>query len=346
MSNFFISTGESLSDIFEPLSTYQEVDASTNYIDNNGNDLKLLYASIASGGVSLDFSTNYIVKNYNGISGNNLDLSSIFSGKITFPFTVNSGSYSYTVDATNNYTVLFTTAGQIKFNVNVQGLQVIIIGGGGGGAYNTSSISGGGAGGGQAVIPFTTQDFTNKSFSIIEIGRGGPGATGNNNSGQSGGSTSFTDPSSNPFTYTVTFGNAGQKDSSSAAQQGTYTGPTTTSYGEAVTLYGGGGNGGIGSVSGGPTYGGNSYFRTSGYFLNATYGLGGGGGGCGNTGGEGGTRNGNGVGGYTSNSLNLDSQDAGGYGAGGGAYAGPTNYNPKRGGNGSQGACFFYFTYP
>jgi hypothetical protein len=256
---------------------------------------------------------------------------------------VASGTYTSTVDASNNYTVLFTSAGEITFGSLVSNLQVILIGGGGGGAKNTSNThAGGGGGGGQAVIPFSVPNLSCKTFKIKEIGSGGSGGTSSISHGNNGTQTSFADP--NNITYTVLGGYRGSPSSDVIGFGGMYTGPHTTSYGETVSLHGSGGNGGIGKITGGPTNGSNSYLKTISYFLINSYALGGGGGGSGDTGGEGGSclNSGNGVGGGFSNSVNLDTQDALGYGAGGGAY----NYSvnpPNRGGNGSPGVCIFYF---
>ncbi len=258
------------------------------------------------------------------------------------PF-VASGTYTYTVDASNNYTVLFTSAGQITFGSLASNLQVILIGGGGGGAENNNiQYGGGGGGGGQAVIPFSAPNFSCKTFTITEIGGAGSGGTRIVTPGTNGTQTSFVDP--NSTTYTVSGGIGGHPLSDPIGTGGTYTGPLTTSYGETVSLYGSGGNGGIGQITGGPTNGSNSYLKTISYFLINSYALGGGGGGSGNSGGEGGSclNSGNGVGGGWSNSNNLNTQDALGYGAGGGAYH-SSNNPPHRGGNGTPGACIFYF---
>lgn len=258
------------------------------------------------------------------------------------PF-VASGAYTYAVDASNNYTILFTSAGQITFGPRASNLQVILIGGGGGGAQNTPDAQGGGGGGGgQAVIPFSATNLSCKAFTIKEIGSAGSGGASSKAPGANGTQTSIVDP--NYTTYTVSGGIGGSVTSLPVGTGGTYTGPLTTSYGETISLYGSGGNGGIGEITGGPTNGISSYLKTISYFLINSYPLGGGGGGSGDAGGEGGSclNSGNGGGGGWSNSNNLDTQDALGYGAGGGAYRFASN-PPQRGGNGSPGVCIFYF---
>jgi hypothetical protein len=247
------------------------------------------------------------------------------------------GGGSYTYDSsTNAYTAIFTTAGTIKLSCNVSNFQVIILGGGGGGAYSGDWKAGGGGGGGQAVIPFYTPNLSNLTFNVTQIGIGGFGVTSIGN-GSSGTSTNFSDP--NGTSYTVTGGGGGQI--SSVGISGNYNGPYTTSYGENITLYGSGGDGGQGTNGGAQTYGQNSYLKNQSYFLINSILLGGGGGGTGQTGGEGGSNQGSGVGGASSNSLNLNTQNAKGYGAGGGATF---SFPPS--GSGSNGVCIFYFQYP
>jgi len=291
--------------------------------------------------------TNFVCGNYYFyVTSESNNIQSKSSNIVTYnlPFLISSGA-SYNIDSSNNYTVLFTTIGEIEFLCNVTNLQVVIVGGGGGGAFNNNYESGGGGGGGQAVIPFYTPNLVNKTFTINSIGYAGLGATNTGSNGEPGGSTIFVDP--NNISYTVTGGNGGNHSSSPIGIAGNYTGPSQTSYGETISIYGSGGDGGIGIISdNSPTYGSSSYFKIQNYILINTLALGGGGGGSGEIGGEGGSQLGNGAGGAYSNSLNLNTQDAIGYGAGGGAYAGPSNYPPKRGGNGSPGVCIFYFQYP
>ena len=269
-------------------------------------------------------------------------IESLPSNTVVFetPFEFVNGTYSY--DGTN-YTVTFTSAGQITFICPPKNLQVVIVGGGGGGG-NEQYLSGGGGGGGQAVIPFYTPNLSNKTFIINQIGTAGLGAISSGNSGSSGASTTVTDP--NSTSYIVSGGQGGSYNSTPIGIGGTYSGPYTTSYGESITLYGSGGNGGIGQTN--LTNGQNSYFKTSSYFLINTIALGGGGGGCGTGGtggGVGGSVGGNGVGGVNSIDSFLTTQDAVGFGSGGGAYS--FSYNPpKRGGNGTHGICIFYFQYP
>ena len=73
--------------------------------------------------------------------------------------------------------------------------------------------------------------------------------------------------------------------------------------------------------------------------------LGGGGGTGGTIGGLGGSRNATGYGGAPSCSVNLNTQDALGYGGGGGGYNSGSVYL-NRPGNGYMGIFIMFFSYP
>lgn len=258
------------------------------------------------------------------------------------PFTITGGGTSSYIGG--YYYVPFISIGTITFINNLQNIYVAIVGGGGGGGWsNTSPYSCGGGGGGQSLIPYSTV-LTNNIFNISSIGAYGIYGSPQGTSGSYGTSTIFSDYMS---TYTVTGGKGGSYSSSSNTPSGTYSGPSISPTNNNI-LSGTGGYGGhgqSGSSANNAAHGENSYFSTTNPAnINIIYSLGGGGGGCGNSGGEGGSRIGPGLGGPYSNSSNLNTQEAGGYGAGGGSYYNISG-NPKHPGSGTAGICIVFFQF-
>ena len=272
------------------------------------------------------------------------------------PFTYTGTPLGINYDSTNEiWSIVFNSVGTITFTANINNnvFTTIVGGGGGGGRSNTAT---GGEGGFQAVNSFNSI-VIGSSFIINQIGNGGAGTSTFNTPGTRGTSTIFTGPDTNLFTYNVTSGNAGQT-SGGQVTGASYSGPPGTS-----TYTGSGGYGGgpwSGNCSGGNLntgYGGDSYLYTNSasiqtftginilQYIQSIYGIfiGGGGGTGGTIGGEGGSQIGNGLGGATSCSLNLNTQDAKGYGGGGGGYDSAASLD--RSGNGKQGLFILFFSY-
>lgn len=282
-------------------------------------------------------------------SGTTSKPSNLINIKTTYqPFTY-TGSPSINYDSTNKiWSVLFLSTGSVTFTQEISSdIFTVMVGGGGSGA-RTGTPSGG-EGGYQAVNKFSNIQ-QNSSFNITNIGARGVHTIG---AGNPGGNTSFISPNSD--TYVVTGGFPGQT-SGGQVSGASYSGPIGTS-----TFTGGGGYGGAwsGTCSNANGFGGNSYlFQNStnlttytginilNYFQ-STYGIyiGGGGGSGGTVGGEGGGQNGNGLGGASSCSPNLNTQDAFGYGGGGGSYV-SGSVNLTRSGNGRHGLFILFFNYP
>jgi hypothetical protein len=289
------------------------------------------------------------------------NLSNVITINTTYqPFTYTGSSIQpvYYDSVNKIWSLIFSTTTTISFTQSINStVYTTILGGGGGGGW--SSVPSGGEGGYQAVNAFNNI-VNGSTFTIISIGAGGSAASssGSNNATQ-GSSSSFT--GSDSQTYTVTGGFPGQT-SGGQVTGASYSGPSGTN-----TYTGGGGYGGSwsGTCSNGNGWGGSSYlslnqtlienytgvniieYFASIYNSNSPYlWLGGGGGSGGTVGGEGGSIIGNGAGGSSSCSLNLDTQDAGGYGAGGAAYYTGGYTIPNRPGNGSQGIFILFFKYP
>jgi hypothetical protein len=272
------------------------------------------------------------------------------------PFTA-TGTPTITYDSVNKIWSIFSiTPGQISFTENITSdVFTVIVGGGGGGGRNSSGSPSGGEGGYQAVNKFSQINNTS-IFNIITIGSAGSHTPG---PGIPGGNTRFIGPDSG--TYIVTGGLGGQT-SGGQVSGASYSGPPGTNTYTGTGGYGGAWSGDCVDTSG---WGGDSYLYTSSAILLAYTGvdilnyfqnllgiyIGGGGGSGGSIGGEGAINRGsnvtfyNGQGGASSCSVNLDTQDADGYGGGGGSYN-SGSVNLTRAGNGKLGCLILFFSYP
>jgi hypothetical protein len=322
-------------------------DGTTNYYVPVGNVLRTTIDNLT---IDEEY-TFYVVAN---LSNGATTSSTPISISTTYqPFTYTT-SPTVNYDSTNKiWTLIFTSPGTITFTQNIlSDTFTVIVGGGGGGGFNSSGTPSGGEGGYQAVNKFT--GITNgNTFTMTSIGIFGGNGTAGGGAGGIGGSTSFTDPYGN--NYTVIGGYPGQP-SGGQVSGASYSGPPGTDTYTGSGGYGAAWSGTCGNTAG---WGGNSYLFTNSVNLtNLTginilnyiesinsYFIGGGGGTGGTIGGEGGGQIGNGVGGASSCSFNLDTQDAKGYGGGGAGYkSGSINLN--RAGNGKQGLFILFFTYP
>jgi hypothetical protein len=273
-----------------------------------------------------------------------------FASYFSNPSNPNGGNFYYII-----FKPPMSLPGSIQFLYNFYTTPIYVAAVGGGGAGAWGSTSGGGAGGGQVINTYTNINVNvSNTFTITQMGQGGSYVS--NGNGNPGTSTILIDPSGN--TLTVTGGAGGSKTAGTNAAQGSYSGPP-------ATFSGGGGNGGRNAnpnncSNNTSAKGGDSYFyinstttntinTTLGFnflnFLQTTFSvrIGGGGSGTATTGGEGGSQNGTGKGGFQSCSLNLSTQNAGGPGAGGGAYEGRTiNYVNHSGAGGNGGVIVFF----
>jgi hypothetical protein len=191
--------GTSLDDIFTAIGSSSSISYATNYYQS-GVDLRQFYKPYTS--YKLTYNTGYVVNNYGGVVGNNVDLTDLFEA--TTPYTI-SGSPTYSSYTSNGYTVLvFTTSssGSISFSSDKTVNYIVVGGGGSGGASSIGdySVNGGGGGGGGGVsysslsltkntsysIVVSTGSGINSTFSSITASSGSNGSSGD--SGSSGGS--------------------------------------------------------------------------------------------------------------------------------------------------------------
>lgn len=293
------------------------------------------------------------------ISGSNVSTPSntvTVTPSTTDLYTTFNSNYDTYLPSLYNYFIFYQLVGNIKFNYDLYNTPVYLAAIGGGGAGAWGPTSGGGAGGGQVLTSYTNI-ITDDQFDITQIGSGGTIVT--NGNGNAGGTTKILDRDN--VQLELTGGAGGSKTAATHATEGTYTGPTPS---PDSTLSGGGGIGGRNSTNacGSPptARGGDSLFYIKRVTIQSIIGfdlltvlqnnfgirIGGGGAGTASTAGEGGSQNGSGQGGFPSCSLNVTTQDAGGIGAGGGAYSGNYVNYVKRSGIGKSGGALFFFQKP
>jgi hypothetical protein len=165
-----------LSTIFEPLPEGGTMYATpTGFIQySTGKDLRELFA----------VNTSYTIPNdTNWIAQNGQDLRYIFQGIAPVPLsvTITGGTApTPTIDG-NKYTYTFTSGTrQISINKNISSFYAIVVGGGGGGGYSTSSSRGGGGGGGG--FGYVSLSYVNGTSYTIVVGAAAGQATNGNSS--------------------------------------------------------------------------------------------------------------------------------------------------------------------
>jgi hypothetical protein len=372
MSNpktFYTVGGLDLSSIFQPLGSLS-ASAKTNYKISGGLDLNTIFANISTGS-SIGYNTNYIVKNYNDISGNNLDLRNIFAAYK--PYTTNgivSSTNPFVTSApSNGYTyILFNSSSTNSFNIltgTIPILYYMIVGLGCNGRIGAlSAITGGVAGGAGGIW----NDFVN-NFPVANYNVTIPNVSSLLN-------TTFTN-STSPSAFSL-IAQSGQEAYRGAVDMSLNSinyskSPSSNIAGEfgvggQAGEYNGGENGGgvflnsgnIGNfltflgdnllsntLFGGGGGGGSNYEAT-----NQNGGSGGGGGGGGATYGVGGTGvngftggGGGGVGGVGGSSFTASTTTKG-YGGGGGGGGKSSNNQGAAGGIGGPAMLLLYFQYP
>jgi hypothetical protein len=247
-------------------------------------------------------------------------------------YTILSGDYIITSDASYNTIITFTTNGQIKFHKSLDSpLYLTIVGGGQSGEngfigqYNIGGQGGNGGTGGQVIY---NQEYENYLDGLINVTVGTGGQSGSLNAG-----------------------------TSSSINLCHSTSPNYIAYGGGFILNSNGGIGGLGGIgqSGASGNPGNNGALSS---VSYSYGGGGGGGGAGTGGGSGGGTGGNGglgagtgvsggkgavngnIGsnkGIGSSVTVIPSYGGGGGGGGGGGYTNSVSEVGGQGGIGGQG---------
>lgn len=349
-TNYKDINGNDLGDIFMPLTDNSGIGYNTGYKDISGNDFSVLFLPLGTN-YQLPSNTNYKIST-------GQDLKNIFAA---YPVFDASGTFTYTVDSNNNYTVIFTGNGTISFNYECV-INIIAVGGGGGGGggenkyLNSPNIAagGGGGGGGIGILNNFTINQTKKKYNII-IGLGGEGGNGSNR-GNYGGDTSFTDIDLSNY-LTATGGGYGVGNFSGS--YGGYGGTANSIY-QIVSYSSAVGGQGYNKNSEGliftpengsaiiPSLISNPINLSNGTTL---YFSGGGGGGNYNAqnynayaGGKSGF---NGNGGTAGGNVLVNGEKAFSVGSGGGGGGCPSVSRSKSyGGNGANGIVYVYFTYP
>ena len=117
MSNYVVKNyaglgvDKNLTEIFQPIGSTTPAANATNY-KQGGSDLNTIFAKLVSGSPAA--STSYVVKDYNGIPNNNLDLKDIFQHDPLLPYitigtviTAQTAAYVYTIS--NSHTIAIPT---------------------------------------------------------------------------------------------------------------------------------------------------------------------------------------------------------------------------------------------
>lgn len=363
-TNYKISDGKDLAEVFQPLSLGSRIIGNTNYTipnDSNGvTDLADVFAAL-DGRTPISFDTGYLY--------NSSDLRLIFADyntpiTTTVPFTLSPSNISYTtVIGNTKYYVITSVAGSstITFDTAITNASIICVGGGGGGGggnYTLVNVSfkakygGGGGGGGNAC--FTNVNFSSGSTYSISVGAGGAGGVVNSTSGGAGELTRITKNS--VVQYSCSGGAGGTNALSSN------TTPTTAGYvtvdneiDNSTSNTGNGGTGGYYNINGSNSSSGGTPFTIPNdlnLIIAPSYSGGGAGGNnktplvSGVTKGGGGGAGASGIGGNVNNSSDntgVSTTSSGSGGGGAGTHLTPGSFSG--GGAGADGVLIIYFSY-